>query len=63
VGRQNQIQTFFLFPGFWPNPGPGRVPLDSVRGDVEFAGVVTSVAYVAVNFVPEFIFWNMVEKN
>jgi len=29
-----------LFGGFWPNLGPGRRPLDSVRRDAEFAGVL-----------------------
>ena len=38
---------------FWPNPGPGRLPLNSGRGDVEFAGVFASVASLAVSLVSE----------
>ncbi len=49
-----------IFPDFWPNPGPGRIPLDSACGDVEFASVFAPVASVAVSFVSEFIFWNLV---
>jgi len=51
----------FSFPDSRPNPGPGRLPLDSGRGDVEFAGVFMSVASLAVSFVSECIFWNPVE--
>jgi len=43
-------------PEFWPNPGPGRLPLDSGRGDIEVAGVFASAASVAVSFVSECIF-------
>jgi len=39
-----------VFLDFWPHPGPGRLPLDSVREDIEFAGVFASVASVAVIF-------------
>lgn len=31
-------------------PGPEHPPLDSVRGDIEFAVVFASVASVAINF-------------
>ena len=55
-GKPNKVKLFF--PYFWPNPGPGGVPLDSGRGDVEFAGVCASVASVAVGFVSEFIIHN-----
>ena len=48
---------------FWPNPGPGRLALDSGRGDVDLAGVFASVASVTVSFVSECIFWNPVEKR
>ena len=48
----------FLLPGFWPNPGPGRRPLDSDRRDAEFACVFASVAFLTVSFVPKSIFWN-----
>ena len=51
MGKQKQNEL--SFPGFWPNPGPGRLPLDSGRADVEFAGVFASVASAAVSFVPE----------
>ena len=36
-GKQNQVECSFH--DFWPKPGPGRLPLDSGRGDVEFASV------------------------
>ena len=36
-GKQNTSAT--VFSGFGPNPGPGRLPLDSGRGDVEIAAV------------------------
>ena len=36
-GRQNITDS--MFPFFLPNPGQGRLPLDSGRGEVEFAGV------------------------
>jgi len=49
-GKQNKVLTFF--PGFWPNPGPGRRPLDSDRRDAEFASVFASVAFLTVSFVP-----------
>jgi len=45
-----------FFPDLWPNPGPGRLPLDSKRGDVEFAGVVDSVASLALSFVSKCMF-------
>ena len=35
--------------------GPGRLPLNSGRRDAEFAGVLASVASVAVRFVSVFI--------
>jgi len=44
-----------------PNPGPGRRPSDSGRGDVEFAGVFAPVASLAVSFVAECIFWEPAE--
>ena len=59
-GKQSQVWTLFL--DFWPNPGPGRLPLASGRGDVEFAGVLASVASLAVSSVPEFIFWSLVKE-
>ena len=52
-----------MFLDFWPNHGPGCIPLDSARGDVQFAGVFAPVASVAVSFVSEFIFWNLVKKQ
>ena len=44
---------FVFVPDFWPNPGPGRLPLGSGRRDVEFANVFASVAFLAVSFVHE----------
>ena len=41
----------------WPNPGPGRLPMDSARGQVEFASVIAFVASLVDNFVSECIFW------
>jgi len=37
--RVGQIKIKLFVPGFWPNLGPGRRPLDAVRRDTEFAGV------------------------
>ena len=45
----------------WPNPGPGRLPLESGRGDVELAGDLTYVASLAVSFMSECIFWDPVD--
>jgi len=45
------------------NLGPGRLPLDSGRGDVEFAGAFVSVASVAVSFLPESMFSNLAEEQ
>jgi len=41
-----------------PKPGPGRLPLDSGRGDAECAGVVASGASLTSSFGAESIFWN-----
>jgi len=60
-GKQNKALTVFLDLG--PSPGPGRLPLDSARRDVELASVFASVAPVAVSFMPESIFWNLVKKK
>jgi len=62
IARVGQIK-FKFFPGFWPNLGPGRRPLDSVRRDAEFAGVFASVAFLTGNFVPKSRFWNPAEKK
>jgi len=51
------------FPDFGSNPGPGRLPLDSGRGDIEFACVCVPVASVAISSVSEFICWNLVTKT
>jgi len=45
---------------FWRNPGPGHLPLDSARGDVEFADAFAPVASLAVSFLSERIYWNLV---
>ncbi len=47
----------------WPSPGPERLPLDSGRGNVEFACVFESVASLAVSFMSECIFWNPVDNK
>ena len=44
--------------GQGPNVVPGRLPLDSGRGDVELAGVHAPVAAMTVSFVSGGIFWN-----
>ena len=75
-GKQNKdsfglvlcfLVEFHSVPGFhlvlWIHLVPGRLPLGSGRGDVEFACVFAPVASVAVSFVPELIFWNPVEKT
>ena len=48
--------------GFCPNPGSGRLPSDSGRGDDEFASVFASVACLTVSFVPGSIFGTLSEK-
>ena len=52
-----------FFQDFGPNPGPGRLPLDSGRRDVEFTGVFVSVASVAINFVSDAYFGTLSEKQ
>jgi len=52
LARVGKIKFKLFFPGFWPNLGPGRRPLDSVRRDAEFAGIFVSVAFLTVSFVP-----------
>ena len=63
IARVGKVKVKLFFPGFWPNLGPGRRPLDSDRRDAEFAGVFASVAFCAVSFVPKSIFWNPAEKK
>jgi len=64
VGDLSQDCSGMLcFPSFWPNPGPGHLPLDSGRGTVEFACVFASVAPLVVSFVSECIFWNPLERK
>ena len=48
-GKQNKI-PMCVFAVLGPNPGPGRLPLDSDRRDIEFDRVFASVASVAVSF-------------
>jgi len=62
LGKAKTIFNF-LVPGFWPNPAPGGLPLDSDRRDAELAGVFAPVAFLTVSFVPESRFWNSVEKT
>ena len=52
---QAESSSNFSFPNDWPNPGPGTLPLDSGRGDVEVAIVFASLA--------EFLLWSLVRKN
>jgi len=59
-GRQNKVSIRW---GFWPNPGPGRLPSDSDRRDDEFASVFAAVAFLTVSFVPKSIFWNLAETK
>ena len=56
MSRVSKIKFELRLPEFWPDPGPGRSPLDWGRGDVELAGVLASVASVAISFGSEFIF-------
>ena len=53
--RVNKIQLKNKFMDLGHNTGPGRLPLDSGRRDVAFAGVFASVAPLAVSFVSECI--------
>ena len=50
------------FPDFKPNPGPGGLPLHASRGDIEFVVCAVPVASLAISFVFESIFWNLVGK-
>jgi len=58
IARVGKI-NFNVFPVFWPNLGP----LDSGRGDVEFAGILGSEASLADSFVTESIFWNLADEK
>ena len=60
IARVSKLKFQLNFPDFLPNHGPGHLPLDSGREDDERATVCASVASLAVSFVPEFIFWNLV---
>jgi len=62
MARVSKTKFKLCFADLLPNPGPGRIPLDSDRGDVEFASVFVSVASSAVSFVPEPICWNLAEN-
>jgi len=52
LARVGKIKFELFFPGFWPNLGPGRRPLDSDRRDAKFAGVFAFVAFLTISFVP-----------
>ena len=52
-----------MFPGFWPIPGPGRLPLDGDRRDAEFVSVFASVAFFEGQFRAESRFLNPAEKS
>ena len=53
-----QLISFHIF---WPNQGPGRLPLESGSGDIEVAAVFALVASSSASFVSEFIFESVVE--
>jgi len=36
IGRLSKNEITEINPDFWPKPGPGRLPLDSGRGGVDF---------------------------
>ena len=63
IARVSKATFKFVSPDFGPNPGPGHLPLDSGRGDIEFAGVFVSVKSVAFSWVFELIFWNFVKTT
>ena len=63
IDRVSSIKLELCFPGFWPNPGPGRRPLDSGRRDVEFASVFASVASSTVSVMRKSICWNPVQRK
>jgi len=39
MARVSRIKFTLVLFGFWPNPGPGRLPMDLARGDVGLANV------------------------
>ena len=56
IARVSKIKIKRSSPDFWPNPGPGRLHVDSGRGNnFEFARVSVFEASLAVNIVPEFM--------
>ena len=59
-GKQNKVYVFYVS---GPNPGPGRLPSDSGREGVKFAGEFASVVSMPVSFVSESICWNLTEKD
>jgi len=64
IARASKIKFKFSFLDFGPNRGPGRLPsLYSGRGDIEYAGVLASVASVAVSFVSELISSKLVNQQ
>jgi len=63
IDRVSKIKLKFVFTAYSPNPGPGRLPLDSGRGNVEIASVFAPVASLTVSVVSECIFWNHVGQT
>ena len=54
LARVSKLKFEICFQDFQPNPGMGRLQLDSGRGDIEIAGVFASVASMAASFAAEY---------
>lgn len=61
IARVSKPKLKLVFSDFGQNAGPGWLPLDSDRRDIQFAGVLE--VSVAVSLVCKVIFWNLAEKN
>lgn len=60
LGKRKQV---YFVRVLGPNPGPGCLPLQSGREDIELAIVFVPMPSLAFSFLSKFIFWNLVENN
>lgn len=61
LGKQNKLESFFQI--VWSNPGPGRIPWDSGRGDVAFASVFALVASLAGSVLSKTTFRSLIKTK